>query len=442
MKSTLLQACIMGAVSLAVVLTLSCSKRGEDRSQAKEHAGQEIPAEGFPSHQHPSHDLPAMQQQAPTSEPAPLEKKTTRALYQCPMHPEYTSDKPGNCPICGMTLVPVPETKGEEMKEMPPGSVHITPDKLRQIGVAFAEVEERPLVKEIRTVARVTYDETRFKEISLKFSGWVESVFVDFTGMSVRKGQPLFSLYSPDLVTAQEEYLLALPLRESSPSLLQAARRKLSLWDLSPAQIEILEVKGKAERAMTVFSPVEGIVIEKRLVEGQFVKAGQTLYRIADISTLWLVAAVYEEDLPLLRVGQEAMAEFPSSGQMIRGQVSYISPYLDGATRTAELRIALPNRELALRPEMYATVQVHVPLGKRLAVPEDAVLDSGTSKRVFVDRGGGILEPREVWVGTRAGGYFEIVQGLKFGERVVAFANFLIDSESKLQAALGRSHSH
>lgn len=270
----------------------------------------------------------------------------------------------------------------------------------------------------------------------------MESVFVDFTGMSVRKGQLLFSLYSPDLVTAQEEYLLALPSRESSRSLQQAARRKLRLWDLSPAQIETLEVKGKAERAMTVFSPVEGIVIEKRLVEGQFVKAGQTLYRIADISTLWLVAAVYEEDLPLLRVGQEAMAEFPSSGQMIRGQVSYISPYLDGATRTAELRMAVPNGELALRPEMYATVQVHVPLGKSLAVPEDAVLDSGTSKRVFVDRGGGILEPREVWVGTRAGGYFEIVQCLKLGERLVAFANFLIDSESKLQAALGRSHSH
>lgn len=145
MKGTLLQACIMGAVSLAVVPTLSCSKRGEDRSQAKEHAGHEIPAEGVPSHQHPSHDSPAMQQQAPTPEPAPLEKKTTRALYQCPMHPDYTSDKPGNCPICGMTLVPVPERKGEEMKEMPPGSVHITPDKLRQIGVAFAEVEERLL---------------------------------------------------------------------------------------------------------------------------------------------------------------------------------------------------------------------------------------------------------------------------------------------------------
>ncbi|MGQ9560406.1 MAG: efflux RND transporter periplasmic adaptor subunit [Candidatus Oleimicrobiaceae bacterium] len=328
------------------------------------------------------------------------------------------------------------------MKEMPPGSVHITPDKLRQIGVAFAQVEERPLVKEIRTVARVTYDETRYKEISLKFSGWVESVFVDFTGMSVRRGQPLFSLYSPDLVTAQEEYLLALPLRESSPSLLQAARRKLSLWDLSPAQIETLEVKGKAQRAMTVFSPVEGVVIEKRMVEGQFIEAGQTLYRIADISTLWLVAAVYEEDLPLLRVGQEAVAELSSAGQMIRGQVSYISPYLDGAARTAELRIAVPNHDLALRPEMYATVQVRVPLGERLAVPEDAVLDSGTSKRVFVDRGGKILEPREVRVGSRAGGYFEIVQGLKFGERVVAFANFLIDSESKLQAALGRSHSH
>ncbi len=223
---------------------------------------------------------------------------------------------------------------------------------------------------------------------------------------------------------------------------MQAARRKLSLWGLSPAQIETLEVKGKAERAMTVFSPVDGIVIEKRIVEGQFIDAGQTLYRIADISTLWLVAAVYEEDLPLLRVGQEAMAEFPSSGQMIRGQVSYISPYLDGTTRTAELRIAVPNPDLSLRPEMYATVHVDVPLGERLAVPEDAVLDSGTSKRVFVDRGDGMLEAREIRVGTRAGGYFEIIEGVTLGERVVASANFLIDSESKLQAALGRSHSH
>jgi len=293
-----------------------------------------------------------------------------------------------------MTLVAVPQEKHPATEEMPEGTVHVSAKKLQQIGVAFGTVEWRAMEKEIRTVGRLTYDESRLTEVSLKFSGWVEKLFVDFTGKRVDKGQPLFSLYSPDLLTAQEEYLLALPLQERSPSLLDAARRKLRLWGLSPGQIATLEATGKATRAMTVLSPVEGVVIEKRLVEGQFVAAGERLYRIADISTLWLVAAVYEEDLPLLRPGQEATAEIPSSGRKIRGQVSYISPYIDVMSRTAELRLAVPNRDLSLKPEMYAMVILRVPLGQRLAVPEDAVLDSGMRKRVFVDRGDGMLEPR------------------------------------------------
>jgi len=369
------------------------------------------------------------------------------------MHPEYVSDKPGNCPICGMTLVPVEEEKHEEMAEMPAGTVRISPEIQQKIGVTFGTVEFRPLEKKIRAAARIAYDESRMKDINTKFPGWVESLKVDFTGRMTRKGEPLFSIYSPELVSAQEEYLLALKARDlsqgqpgfaaNSETLLDAARRRLAYWDLTEEQIKELEKSRQTVKTMTFYAPFTGFVIEKNVVQGKFVMAGESLYRIADISSVWLLADLYEQEIPFVSVGQEVLIELPFfPGESFSGKISYIYPYLENMTRTVKARVTLPNRDFRLKPEMFGYAEIKIPLGSKLSLPESAILDSGTRKIVFVDRGNGYLEARDVHLGVRADGYFEVLHGIKEGERVVTSANFLVDSESKLKSALQKTHEH
>jgi len=354
----------------------------------------------------------------------------------------------------GLTMESI--KKEGKVREIAPGAVQISPERQQLIGVRFGTVEKRPLQKVIRTVGRFDYDEKRIGIVSPKISGWIEDLYVDFTGRFVRKGEALLTVYSPELVSTQEEYLLALKARkewskstfaevsEGGNLLAESARRRLKLWDITDAQIKALEESGEPKKTMTLFSPFTGYVLEKMVNQGQFVDAGMALYKIADLSVVWLIADIYEYELPAIRLGQQAsiqMAYYP--GEIFTGKAIYIYPYLDPQTRTAKVRYEFANPHGKLKPEMFTNVEITVRLGDRLAVPEGAVIDTGVRKVVIVDRGAGYFEPREVRLGMKAGEVFEVVDGLKAGERVVTSANFLIDSESKLKEAVsGMGHQH
>ncbi len=346
--------------------------------------------------------------------------------------------------------------KEGKVQEISPGTVQISPERQQLIGVRFGKVEKRTLEKVIRTVGRIDYDEKRIGIVSPKISGWIEELYVDFTGRFVRKGEALLTIYSPELVSTQEEYLLALkakkewsksPFAEVSEGgnlLAESARRRLKLWDISDTQIQALEESREPKKTLTLNSPFTGYVIEKKVNQGQFVDAGMALYKIADLSVVWLIADIYEYELPAIRLGQQAsiqMAYYP--GEAFTGKAIYIYPYLDPQTRTAKVRYEFANPHGKLKPEMFTNVEISVRLGDRLAVPEGAVIDTGVRKVVIVDRGSGYFEPREVRLGMKAGEVFEVLEGLKAGERVVTSANFLIDSESKLKEAVGgMGHQH
>jgi len=337
-----------------------------------------------------------------------------------------------------------PETAG--FAEAP---IHLDQAQRQMIGLTYGVAERKPVEKVIHTVGRFDYDERKLAEIVLKVSGYIQDVFVDYTGKSVKKGDPLFSIYSPDLVSAQQEYLLArenaralsdsdVPgARESADSLLRASRERLRLWDLNDAAVAALERSGKPKLAQTIYSPISGVVTEKAALKGHAVEPGMVLYKIADLSTIWVYGDIYEYELPLVHVGQEATISLSYDPTAhFTARVSYISPTLDPKTRTAKVRFELKNSaEHVLRPEMYGTVELHVRLGERLIVPSTAVLDSGRRQVVFVDGGDGRLMPRQVKVGDRFDDTLEIVDGLQPGERIVTSGNFLVDSESKLQAA-------
>jgi Cu(I)/Ag(I) efflux system membrane fusion protein len=316
--------------------------------------------------------------------------------------------------------------------------------------VRIGTVEKRRLAKMIRAGGRVDFDEKRLTTISPKVSGWIEELYVDFTGALVKKGAALLTLYSPELVSTQEEYLAALRAqRELSASpypevaasgraLVEAARRRLTLWDISEEQVRSLEQSGEVRKTLTLYSPFEGYVLEKMAFKGMRVEAGMTLYKLADLSVVWLYADVYDYELPFMRLGQTAsvrLAHLP--GDPLTGKVVYIYPSLDPRTRTARVRIELPNRSGRLKPEMYADVEIRVDLGDRLAVPEGAVIDSGLRQIAIIDKGQGYFEPREIRTGAKVEEWYEVLKGLAAGERVVTSANFLIDSESKLKEAIG-----
>ncbi len=326
--------------------------------------------------------------------------------------------------------------------------VQLSPMQRQLIGVTYGVVEKRSLTKVIRTVGRVEYDERKLAEVTLKISGWIQDLSADATGKLVKKGQPLFTIYSPDLVTTQQEYLLALRTQEqlkdshvpgaleSAESLVRASRNRLLLWDLTAAQTRALEESGNPQLYQTIYSPISGFIIEKMAFKGHRVEPGMTLYKLADLSTVWVQADIYEYELPFIREGQEAVTTLAyDPSEKWRGTVDYIYPYLDTQTRTNKVRFVFPNPSLRLKPGMYANMELSVGLGERLVVPESAVLHSGARNLVFVDQGQGRLEPREVTLGAQTDEYVGIMRGLSEGERIVTSGNFLIDSESKLAAA-------
>jgi len=375
-----------------------------------------------------------------------------------PMHPAYRSDKPGIAPDCGMQLVPVYADEAEELAKLPPGTVRLTAERQQLIGVKLGKVERRAVRKTIRAVARITYDETRIAHVHSKVDGWIEKVFVNYVGAPVRRGEPLFTLYSPELLATQQEFLIALKARRylsDSPTkevaagtatLYQAAKKRLELWDMSDEQIRRLEETGEPEKEITFYSPHDGFVTERKAYEHQRVTTDMEIYTIADLSQVWAVADLYEYEAPLVSVGQKVLISVPSvPGQALQGKVSYIYPQLDPQTRTIKVRMDFLNPGLKLRPDMFATAEVEVNLGEQLVVPVDAVLDSGTQRYVFLAKGQGYFEPREVTLGPRSDGYFLVLSGLKVGDTVVTSANFLIDSESRLKQATaqqGKQHQH
>jgi Cu(I)/Ag(I) efflux system membrane fusion protein len=364
-----------------------------------------------------------------------------------PMHPQFRSNAPGTSPDCGMDMVP--RYADELDEQLPAGAVQISPWKQQLSGVRVAPVARRTLDRQIRTVGIVRADEGRVRTIHTKVEGWVEKLYVDFTGQLVRKGQPVLSVYSPALVSTQFEYLLALRGREqlhhspfpeaaeSSRVLLEAARQRLLFWDIEPHQIRALEESGKPQRALTIHSPFSGYVTIKDVFEGRYVMPGMELYTVTDLDRVWVLIDVYEYEMAAVSVGTKVRLGFASyPGEVVTGEVAYVYPFVEPKTRTNKLRVELDNAGLRFKPEMYATAEIEVSLPDRLSVPADAILDSGTREVVFVAGEGGRFTPRTVRVGTRGGGYAEILDGLSDGEQVVVAANFMVDSESRLKAAL------
>lgn len=360
-----------------------------------------------------------------------------------PMMPNYKSDHPGKSPM-GMDMIPK-YAEEEEGK----GGITVSSTTQQLIGVQFASVRELPVARKIRTVGRVEVDESKLFTVHTKFEGWIEKLFVERTGDFVRRGTPLFQIYSPQLVSTQEELLLAKratrtletstysEIRESSFRTLQAARRRLRLFDISEREIRQIESSGKVLKSLTIFAPASGYVFEKMALEGMQVVPGMALYKLADLSTVWILGDLYEEDLPFVKPGQRAVATLNAyPGRKWVGKVSFVYPYLQEKTRTNQVRIQFRNPRGILKPGMYANVEISIPQGVRLVVPETAIVETGERQLVFVKSGKKRFEPREVVAGVSFDGKREVLQGLRAGEEVVTSANFLLDSESRLKEAL------
>ena len=370
--------------------------------------------------------------------------------YICPMHPTVVSDKPGSCPICGMDLV----QKEADASSVQDGSVQIDPVTIQNIGVKTMVVEKQPLKRTVRAVGRVDYDETRIMDVNSKIAGWVEELYVDYTGQWVEKGQPLLALYSPELVAAQEEYLTALDYAErmrdgamrdaaqNAEDLLVAARQRLLYWDISTGQIAKLEKTRQVGRAMPILAPRSGIVTHKDVLEGAYIGSGQHLYRIADLSVVWIYADVYEYEMPWVSKGQRAEVSLSYlPGEQFGGKVDYIFPFMNEKTRTVQVRMIFDNADGALKPDMYADVVIRPEVGREgIVIPVQAVIHSGTRRVVVMVHGDGRFEPREIHTGVETEDGYEVMHGLNPGEQIVTSAQFLIDSESNLKAALAGMH--
>jgi RND family efflux transporter MFP subunit len=421
------------------------------------------------------------------------EIRTVKTMYNCAMHPQYISDKPGNCPICGMKLTPMDKhpggaspaaaSAGGEGKiayyrdpmhpwitsdkpgkspdcgmDMVPvyendagggggKTVRIDPATVQNMGVKTEPVRKRDLRTEIRSSGKVKVDESKLTLVNARVMGYAEKLRVNVTGQKVAKGQALLDLYSPDLVSTQEEYLQALRYAQGtggsaetgSRALVESARRRLLNWGISPSEIAKLEKLGHARNTLSIVSPASGVVLEKKVVEGQNVTPGMELYEIADLSKVWVVASIYQRDLAAAKLGAEAEVELSYlPGKAYKGRLAFISPVLDEQTKTAEVRIEVPNTpSLDFKPEMFATVRILAPTRRGVvAIPEQAVIRSGRRNVAIVAVGGGYFEPREVKLGAAADDYVEVIEGLHEGEMLVVSSQFLIDSESNLKAAI------
>jgi Cu(I)/Ag(I) efflux system membrane fusion protein len=379
------------------------------------------------------------------------------AGWHCPMHPTYTSDAEGDCPICGMRLVPIrsePETTAAAAPAGGTGvagfgTVETSAEGVRLAGVRTAVAARGSLAASTRTVGIVVPDERRIRHVHTKIAGWVEKLHVGTTGEPVRAGQPILALYSPELLASQEELLRAresaarfaassIPeVRRGGEDLVAAARRRLELYDVPKSFIAEVERTGTPRRAVTLVAPASGFVTTKSVFEGQEVQPGMELFTLTDLSHVWVEVDFYEYEARLLRVGQKARVHLPyDPATALDGEITFVYPTLQPESRTVKVRLELPNRDGVLKPGMFVDVVADLQAAEGLTVPDDAVLESGLRQVVFVEREPGVFEPREVRVGMRAEGKALVLSGLAEGESVATRANFLLDSESRLRAAL------
>ena len=416
-------------------------------------------------------------------------------IYSCGMHPEVISDKPGNCPICGMKLTPIQGTSPQaaqagEKKErkilywrapMDPTEIYDRPGKSKMgmdlvpvyegeeaggagsitidgaiqqnMNLRTAPVERLDISRVIRAYGRITYAQDREYTVTTKINGWIEKLYVNTEGQQVRKGEPLLEIYSPELVSTQEEYLLALnnykklaespyeSVRKSAERMLALSRERLEFWDISDAEISRIEQTGKASHTIQLMTQLTGVVTHKNVKEGDKVGPGMNLFHIADLSRIWVEAAVYESELPLIQKGQTAELELDQlQGYTLKGKVDFIYPYLDQKARANNVRLMFDNPEQILKPDMFATVRISAHVAdESLAIPQEAVIYSGKRAIVFVTRGDGKFEPREVKIGAEGeDGYVQVVSGLFDGEHVVVSGQFLLDSESRTREAIAK----
>ncbi len=387
------------------------------------------------------------------TDPHPTGEATEeRQLWTCAMHPHILEDDPGLCPICNMNLTPVQGSDAAPVDRSTPREVELAPPLVQAMNVRTTTVTRQDLSHPIRTVGSLDYDQERMVTVTTKYSGWIEKVYVNYVGESVRRGQPLFEIYSPELVQTEQELLSALRFaaamqdaptdaRERAESLVESARVRLSYWDVSPQQIAELEATGEVFRTLTVAAPRAGLVM-KRLpgLEGMAVRPGLELFHLADLSSLWLSAELFEDQVAWVQPGAEARVElsyFP--GESFLGTVRFLEPALSETTRTARALIEIPNPDGRLRKGMYATVSLDpTRVADAIAVPLSAVLRTGRRDVVVIARGEGRFEPRTVVLGHQAGEWIEIRSGLAAGEEIVTSAQFLIDSESTLREAVDR----
>jgi membrane fusion protein, copper/silver efflux system len=402
----------------------------------------------------------------------------TKTLYTCGMHPWIIEDHPGNCPICGMKLEPVHQqaaaTTGERKilyykSTMMPGEtshkpardsmgmdmvpvyaseaadspeIAVDPVTIQDMNIQTTTVQRGPLRRVIRTVGTIDYNETALADVTTKFKGWIEKLDVDATGELVHRGEPLFSIYSPELYSAEVEYLLTLNQSTNDPGaavLRETAATKLKFFDISDGQIAELKKTGEPSKTLQILAPIDGFVIKKSVVQGQMVEAGMTLYQLADLGIVWVYAQIYEQDLPYIRLGQEAVVRLSSlPDREFRGRVTYVYPNVDEKTRTARVRLEFENPGYFLKPGMFVSVQITSELdSSALLVPDSAVLRSGEKNTVFVALPGGKFDPRTVVLGPEAEhDMYQVINGLEAGERVVTSGQFMLDSESQLREAI------
>jgi len=366
----------------------------------------------------------------------------SKTLYTCGMHPQIVQDHPGNCPICGMKLTPIRKDSGTNAAAS--SAIAIDPATIQTMGLRTGAVTRGPLRRTIRTVANVDYDETSLADVTTKYKGWIEKLYVDATGALVNPGDPLFEIYSPELYSAQTEYVAALAAGSNAPSgsgrsLPDSSRLKLKFYDISDAQIAELEKTRIPKKTLTITAPISGFVTEKMVVSGQMVDAGMKLYRLADVGIVWVYAQIYEQDLAAVQLGEEAtmtLSYLPD--RKFRGRVTYVYPTVDDKTRTARVRMEFHNPGYFLKPGMFATVELDSQIApSALLVPDSAVLRSGQKNTVFVALAGGKFEARTVTLGLQAQDNLDqVLNGLSEGERIVTSGQFMLDSESQLREAI------
>ena len=379
--------------------------------------------------------------QSETADPAAGSASHEETLWTCSMHPQVLEDEPGTCPICGMELVPTTAAgKSESSRDQSTG-MSIDPVVVQNMGVRLERVKREPLFRHVRTIGQVDVAEDAVSVVNPRFSGWAERIHADKTGDSIEAGQPLVEIYSPELVAAQEEYLLAIRTQGPKSELARSARRKLGLLGLDDRDVKVLASTRRVQRAVPIRAPRSGYVLHKNVVEGARVPAGQDLYTIGDLSRIWVQAEVYEHDAPWVEVGQPAQMELTyERGGAIEGSVAYVYPTLNEVSRTLSVRLEFPNPELRLKPGMFATVYIQFQrVDDSLVVPTEAILHSGRREIVFVSLGEGHFEPREITTGLVGDRHTtQVLSGLREGEEVVTSGQFLLDSESQLQEAIAK----